>query len=117
MNPDRTSLATIGDLQDLKIELKEEIRELKDELKEELKELKEEVKELRDELPALEVRLEVRITRSLSAEIGRVANVIMEHTTAQIRAAGDHPRAIEDRLDAHIADASVHRRPARARRS
>ncbi len=77
MNPDRSALATIGDLQDLKDEL----------------------------------------TRSLSAEIGRVANVIMEHTTAQIRGAGDHPSAIEDRLDAHIADAGVHRRPARARRS
>ena len=100
MNPDRTALATIGDLQDLTVELKVE---LKAELKVDLK----------TELAAFEERL----TRSVSAEIGRVANVIMEHTTAQIRAAGDHPRAIEDRLDAHIADATVHRRPARARRS
>ncbi len=96
MNPDRSAPATIGDLHDLKAELKAELKA-----------------DLETELGALEERL----TRTTATELGRIANVIMEHTTSLIRAAGDHPRAIEERLDAHIADENVHRRPSRARRS
>lgn len=99
MDADRTAAATMGDVLDAKDELRAEIQSAKDELRTEM------------------VAMEERMTRSLAAEIGRVANVIMEHTTAQIRAAGDHPRAIEARLDAHVADVDVHRQPRRARRS
>ncbi len=68
----------------------------------------------------LEAKLEAKFeqqTRSLAGEISRFANVIMEHTTAQIRVVDDHTKAVEDRLVAHVADTTVHRRPTRARRS
>jgi hypothetical protein len=42
---------------------------------------------------------------------------MMEHMTSLFRGAADHTKAIEDRLDAHVADTSVHRRPRRAPRS
>lgn len=83
---DRNAPATLGDLLDLEERLEEKLTE----------------------------KLTEKITRSLSVEIGRVANVIMEHTTSLIRGAGDHVTAVEQRLDAHVADVTVHRRPRRS---
>jgi hypothetical protein len=72
---------------------------------------------MKAELKADLAAMEERLTRSTVAELDRFASVIMDHTTSLIRALSDQWRAIEERLEVHIADTSVHRRPSLARRS
>jgi hypothetical protein len=57
------------------------------------------------------------MTLELAGEIARSAEVIIEHFTDQFRAGDDRTKAVGDRLDRHVADATVHRAPRRARRS
>jgi hypothetical protein len=84
MERDPNSTATYGDLLVLE------------------KELRGEMHAIRGEMHAMERRLTV----SLAAEIARSANVVMEHMTSLVRVQGEQ-------LDAHIADATVHKRARR----
>jgi hypothetical protein len=118
MNSDRNEPCTIGHLED-------GLSRLGSDLRAEMADMR---AELRADMAALEIRLEHRLTREIHqsakvmmqymhAEIAQSANVMMEHMTSLFRAAYDRTKAVEDRLDAHVADASVHRRPTRSRRS
>jgi hypothetical protein len=98
MTDDRDKVATVGDLHDLKAELRAELAS-------------------KAELEAGLAGLEARLTKTMFEEMGRLANAMMEHMTSLIRGLGDQWKTVEERLDAHIADTTVHRRPTRARRS
>jgi len=56
---------------------------------------------------------EKRLVLSLAGEIARSADIMMEHMTALFRVADDRTTAVSDRLDAHVADTTVHKRPRR----
>jgi hypothetical protein len=63
----------------------------------------------------LEVRLDTKLedqfrehTLGLMAEMGRIANVIIEHTRREVGGVDDHTTSIEQRLDAHVSDEDRH---------
>lgn len=61
---------------------------------------------IRDDLRGEMLTMERRITVTLAAEIARSANVMMDHMTSLFRVQGE-------KLDAHIADTTVHKRARR----
>lgn len=96
--------------------------------KEDLDHLKEELQELKEELKVLATKeelkeMEDRIVLTLAGEIARGANVMVEHMTSLLRVAddrtsavGDRVAVVEQRVEDHVADVSVHRAPRRRAR-
>jgi hypothetical protein len=61
-------------------------------------------------------RMEQRLRTELGADLKRHVDAAHERFLEHLRVMNDERRADRDRLDAHIADDSVHKRPRRARR-
>ncbi len=91
MEPDLDAPATKRDLLVLELATKHELLELEERLDAKLGTFKDE------------------LMLSLAGEIARSANVVIEHMTSRFRAGDDRTTAVGERLDAHLADASVHR--------
>jgi hypothetical protein len=86
-------------------ELKAELADLKSELKTEFADFK------------TELKAEFAIFRKeVGEDIARSAQAMMEYMRDLFRVATDHTKAVGDRLDEHIADATVHRVPRRRAR-
>jgi hypothetical protein len=63
-----------------------------------------------------DLRTELQSLRfDLHVEFAQHSKAIMEHMTDLMRAQGDQIQSIADRLDAHVADTSVHLTPGHRR--
>lgn len=98
MERDPDSAATYRDIVDLRAELMDELakKATKDDLS---------AFATKDDLAAMEKRLAL----GLLGEMGRIANVMIEHVRAEIRGIDDHATSVEQRLDAHVTDPDAHR--------